>query len=150
MKTTKKVLRAAVDSFLYRYDWLTGGTAKETAAQAPSSIADLEKMAATVAELAANPNKAAASDAHLMDYALRMVPMKLALYRRHVPGTAEHAEREAELAAKQEREEREFSGLLAMDRLVAAASAILGVEVEEILAGAETVPTNIIPFRRVA
>ena len=32
MKTTKKALREAVDSFLYRYDWLTGGTSKEAAA----------------------------------------------------------------------------------------------------------------------
>lgn len=123
-KTTKGQLKEAVQSFLYRYDWLTGGTREETARQAPEGVKGLEAMAATVAQLAANPNKIAAADAHLMDYATRLVPLKLSLYRRHVPGTAEHAAKLEELAAQEAKDKAAFADLQTSE-LVAAGKVIL-------------------------
>jgi hypothetical protein len=79
MKSTKSQIRAAVDNFLYSYNDLTGGTRQEVLQQAPHGINRLTEQAAIVSELAANPNKAAAADAHLMDMVGR-VANKLALY----------------------------------------------------------------------
>jgi hypothetical protein len=79
MKSTKSQIRAAVDNFIYSYNDLTGGTRQEVFQQAPHGITRLTEQAAIVSLLAANPNKAAASDAHLMDMVGR-VANKLALY----------------------------------------------------------------------
>jgi hypothetical protein len=125
-KTSQKELDYAVRSFLYRYESLTGGTRDEVAKQAPRGIIGLTELADTVARLAANPNKIAAANAHLMDYALRLVPDRLALYRRNVPGTPEHAAKLAEISAQEAADKAELEGLLALDAL--------------------TMPTNIIPF----
>ncbi len=88
-KATKKEFREAVDSFLYRYDSLTGGTREEVARQAPHAIKDLEAMADRVTAIASNCNKAAAADEHLMRYAREVIPGKISLYRSRVPGTDE-------------------------------------------------------------
>jgi hypothetical protein len=80
MKTSKAALREAVDSFLYVHRDLTGGTIDEIRKQAPAGLIHLRKLAAEVATLAANPNKHAASDAHLMEYARELIPAKLASY----------------------------------------------------------------------
>lgn len=79
MKSTKSQIRAAVDNFFYSYNDLTGGTRQEVLQQAPHGINRLTAQAAIVSELAENPNKVAAADAHLMDMVGR-VANKLALY----------------------------------------------------------------------
>jgi hypothetical protein len=79
MKATKSQIRAAVDNFIYSYNDLTGGTRQEVIQQAPHGIIRLTEQAAILSALAANPNKVAAADAHLMDMVGR-VANKLALY----------------------------------------------------------------------
>jgi hypothetical protein len=79
-KASKKDLVQACNAFFWTLDWVTGGTTEETIRQAPSVIADLEERAAIVATLAANPNKIAAADSHLMNRAAS-IPERLESYR---------------------------------------------------------------------
>ncbi len=78
-KATKTQIRKALDAFLYTYADLTGGTSQEVRKQAPHGVIRLEKLAADFQALAANPNKAAAADSHLMGY-VENVSAKLARY----------------------------------------------------------------------
>ena len=78
-KSTKTQIRKALDSFLYTYADLTGGTSQEVRNQAPQGIIRLEKLAADFLALTSNPNKAAASDSHLMSYT-ETVQAKIARY----------------------------------------------------------------------
>jgi hypothetical protein len=80
MKTTKTQLRSAIDSFIYTYSDLTGGTSAECCRQSTHGLASLSALAEKCAQLAANPNKAAAADAHLMEYATERITSKLAHY----------------------------------------------------------------------
>lgn len=82
MKATKSQLRAAIDAFLYTHRDLTGGTRDEVRNQAPRGFERLSTLAAEVATLAANPNKSAAADSHLMEYAQTIIPGRLAKYEK--------------------------------------------------------------------
>ena len=88
-KTSKAALTEAVDSFFYRFESLTGGTAEEVRRQADHGIKGLEELAAKVAELAANPAKLCAADSYLMKWALVTVPEKVAFYRERYVGQYE-------------------------------------------------------------
>lgn len=134
-KTTKAAMKEAVDSFLYRYDWLTGGTREEVVRQLPSGIVALEAMAKTVADLFANAGKLVLADEHLSDYAARMVPLKLSLYRDRI-AKAEAGEPYYAPGVKPQ--------LPATAAQLDAALVACGVPVEEILSGADTLPTNVI------
>lgn len=87
-KTTKTQMREAIDSFIWTYDWLTGGTQEETRRQAPHGIKELEVKAKRVAELWANAGKLALADAYIARYASKMVPERLERYRGFLPADA--------------------------------------------------------------
>lgn len=100
-KTSKKDLLSAYQSFTYSLASLTGGTSQEVLKQAPHGILYLEKLAAEVAALAANPAKPCAGDSWLMNNALVSVPERLESYRaRYVTGQAEKLENAAPVAAE--------------------------------------------------
>jgi hypothetical protein len=80
MKITKSQIRSALDTFLYTYADLTGGTSEECRRQSEHGLARLTALAATCTAMAANPNKAAAADAHLMGFATERVQAKLTHY----------------------------------------------------------------------
>ena len=80
-KTSKAAMRESIDSFLYRHDWLTGGTREEVARQVAGSVAGLQRMADDVARLFANPSKLLLEDRHLCEFAGRIVPETMARYR---------------------------------------------------------------------
>jgi hypothetical protein len=88
-KTTKSQLREAVDSFLWLYRDLTGGTSEEVRNQAPRGYLSLTAKAELVAKLASNPNKAAAADSHLMEYATTLIPARVRSYAERYLPTAE-------------------------------------------------------------
>ncbi len=79
-KHTQAELRSAVDTFLHVYGWLTGGTENEVRQQAPEGYKRLAELAADAARMAANPNKVAAANAHLMEYATELIPRKMERY----------------------------------------------------------------------
>ena len=103
-KTTKTQLREAVDSFLWKLDWVTGGTREETLRQADSAIVELESKAAQVMALAMNAGKIAAADSHLMEYATKLIPSRVQSYRASYVGKYESFK--AEQAAKRAQEEK--------------------------------------------
>ena len=127
-KTGKKQLREAIDSFLWHYDWLTGGTREETLRQADAGIVSLEAKAANVAALVANAGKLALADSHGMEYATRVVPEKLERYRNAYVG--KYAAWKAEEEAKRAKEAAADEALFALNQRLEAA----------------LVPSNIIPF----
>lgn len=137
-KTSKKALGEACDNFFWFLGYITGGTREETLRQADGCIASLEAKAAIVTALASNPAKLCLADSWLMERAAS-VAARVESYRERNVGKYEAFK--AEQAAKRANEDK-------LDALLFAASALCGEEVAEILCGAETLPSNIIPFTR--
>ncbi len=88
-KTGKAEMKSAVDSFLWTYRDATGGTREENYRGADHNLTRINMFATIVANLASNPSKPLLGDSHLMEYALELIPARVAKFRETYVGKYE-------------------------------------------------------------
>ena len=80
MKYSKTSARNAIDSFFSTLRTFNGGTNDENIRMAPHCLEQLNADCVRAKEVAANPSKLLAADAHLMGY-LNEIPQRVANFR---------------------------------------------------------------------